>query len=532
MTWLTSWTSRKTWRKTHSKEARALIAATQKLVVSNVGNVGTAHGVSLYFPGENRELFETYDEMGRASSQEERSVDEGGGSRGLGMLSDTYDEFVDKYTGEWLESTKVDWKLAEPRQGEDGPTLALTDEQVDSFVSASYTLMRENDAGRYTVITSDVEVPLSDDGVVAAPKDPLVICSKTDLHRAVPGWFTQVEHSEDSSTYVNRSLYLSPAGDFRDFDITTDPRVNVAVQVDEKTNDVSIQSVAADGGAVSMGGRSTVDVTQYSTLWQMHYGGGGLHVQYDANDDPMPWEEWNETGGFIYSGMPVEDGFGFVAMPASQVMESYAVQIVITDVNGNRHATSPISLRTDGTVASEGRQSKKRTELGAIKYTVFDDHAELTQYEGDDWTVEIPADIEGVPVTSIGEGAFSGARYLDELEIPEGIEDIRASAFTGSGLYTVTLPSTLKHVAPAAFFNMDQLTAFELRGKSSVVSVIDGVLFSADGKTLITYPQAKGTSYAVPEGTETIGYGAFAESGIQEVTFPEGPQDHRTCRIL
>jgi len=508
--------------KTHGKEAKALARATQKLVVSNVGNVSAAHGVSLYFPGENRELFETYDEMGRASSQEERTVDEGGGSRGLDMLSDTYDEFVDKYTGEWLESTKVDWKLAEPQQGEDGPTLKLTDEQVDSFVSASYTLMRESEPGRYFVITSDVEVPLSDDGAVAVPKDPLVICSKTDLHRAVPGWFTQVEHSENSSTYVNHYLFLSPAGALRDFDVTTDPRVNVTVQVDEKTNDVSIQSVAADDGAVNMGGRSTVDVTKYSTLWQMHYGGGGLHVLYDTNDNPMPWEEWNDTGGFMYNGMPVEDGFGFVAMPASQVIESYAVQIVITDVNGNRHATSPISLRTDGAVASEGETVKKRTELGAIKYTVFDDHAELTQYEGDDWTVEIPAEIEGVPVTAIGEGAFSGARYLDELEIPEGIEDIGANAFKGSGLYTVTLPSTLKHVAPAAFFNMEQLTAFSLRGKNGVVSVIDGVLFSADGKTLITYPQAKGTSYVVPQGTEVIGYGSFAQSGIKQVTFPEG----------
>ena len=525
-------------KKSHPKEAEALVAAAEKLVVDHVGNVDTAHGVSLYFPGENRELFETYDELGKAGAKEQSSggdVAEAGdtkesdatagatnaGTRGTGMLSATYDDFVDKYTGEWLESTKVDWTLADPKQTEDGPTLQLSEDQVESFASASYTLLQESTAGRYYVITSEVEVPLESDGSVKAPQDPVVICSKTDLHRAVPGWFAQVESGDDSATYVNRSLYLSPAGNFRDFDATTDARVNVSVQVANETGDVTIESVTTGDEAVSMGGRSTVDVTKYTMLWQMHYGGGMLHVLYDASNNPLPWEEW-ESDGYAYNAMPVEDGFGFVSLPASEVLESYAVQIVVTDVNGNRHATPPISLTVDGTIASEGRKVKRATELGKATYTVFEDHAELSQYEGDDWTVEIPAEVEGVPVTAIGERAFANARYLDELNLPEGIEDIGASAFMGSGLYSITLPSTLKHVAPAAFFSMGQLAEFKLRSKSEAVSVKDGVLFSADGKTLITYPQGKGGTYTVPEGTESLGYGSFAESGIQEVELPEG----------
>ena len=40
--------------------------------------------------------------------------------------------------------------------------------------------------------------------------------------------------------------------------------------------------------------------------------------------------------------------------------------------------------------------------------------------------------------------------------------------------------------------------------------VVDGVIFSADGKTLIKYPDDKiGEEYTVPEGTEVIGENAF-----------------------
>ena len=51
--------------------------------------------------------------------------------------------------------------------------------------------------------------------------------------------------------------------------------------------------------------------------------------------------------------------------------------------------------------------------------------------------------------------------------------------------------------------------------------VIDGVTFSADGRTLIKYPTDKFyKEYVIPEGTEIIGKKAFAGAQIGEVTFP------------
>ena len=51
--------------------------------------------------------------------------------------------------------------------------------------------------------------------------------------------------------------------------------------------------------------------------------------------------------------------------------------------------------------------------------------------------------------------------------------------------------------------------------------VVDGVIFSADGSTLIKFPTDKFyKEYIIPEGTKIIGKKAFAGAQIGEVTFP------------
>ncbi|WP_279209293.1 leucine-rich repeat protein [Bacteroides nordii] len=51
--------------------------------------------------------------------------------------------------------------------------------------------------------------------------------------------------------------------------------------------------------------------------------------------------------------------------------------------------------------------------------------------------------------------------------------------------------------------------------------VVDGVTFSADGKTLIKYPTDKFyKEYIIPEGTEIIGKKAFVGAWVEKVTLP------------
>ena len=67
----------------------------------------------------------------------------------------------------------------------------------------------------------------------------------------------------------------------------------------------------------------------------------------------------------------------------------------------------------------------------------------------------------------------------------------------------------------------EQLKEISISADNPNYKTVDGVLYSKDGKLLIQYPCAKGEEYAVEEGTEEIGYAAFASSSLKKVTFPE-----------
>ena len=58
-------------------------------------------------------------------------------------------------------------------------------------------------------------------------------------------------------------------------------------------------------------------------------------------------------------------------------------------------------------------------------------------------------------------------------------------------------------------------------------TLVDGVLFSKDQKTLILYPAAKpGSSYTVPKGVTVIGDNAFdSNRNLTEIELPEGLEE-------
>lgn len=110
--------------------------------------------------------------------------------------------------------------------------------------------------------------------------------------------------------------------------------------------------------------------------------------------------------------------------------------------------------------------------------------------------------------------------FISEISF-NNVETIGAYAFANRfSLGAVQLPSTLKEMSPTAFNNCTELTAYRIENNKNFVSV-DGVLFTADKKTLVAYPSNKqDLAYTIPEGTEFINDYAFSNAmNLSDIKF-------------
>ena len=157
-------------------------------------------------------------------------------------------------------------------------------------------------------------------------------------------------------------------------------------------------------------------------------------------------------------------------------------------------------------------------------YTVLEDgSACITRCSlGGDLT--IPDQLDGHPVTMIGERSFDRNQKLEKLTIPEGVTAIGSQAFYWCGnLKEVSIPYSLDTMGVNPFDMCSSLTTFNIPKDHPVFEVKSGVLFNKAEKTLICYPQTrKGSSYSVPNGTLHIGDSAFCTGNefLKSVSFP------------
>lgn len=205
----------------------------------------------------------------------------------------------------------------------------------------------------------------------------------------------------------------------------------------------------------------------------------------------------------------------------------------------------------------------------ALDYLTFDKSTgtitACSKTEGD---IEIPAEIDGVAVTKIGESAFDSSKLtnitlpdsiteigayafsrnnnlthinlpnnlksigqdafwcaynLEIPQIPEGLTSIGAGAFSSCyALRTVELPASLEEIGNQAFMGCGSVE-FTVNENNQSFSATDGVLFNKDKTELVSYAKDKiQPVYTVPNGVTSINDSAFEATKITEINLPSG----------
>ena len=145
--------------------------------------------------------------------------------------------------------------------------------------------------------------------------------------------------------------------------------------------------------------------------------------------------------------------------------------------------------------------------------------------------IDIPAEIAGVTITSIGGSAFSGCKNITSVIIPDSVTSIGSYAFYGcSGLTSITIPDSVTSIGSSAFFGCSGLTSVTIG--NSVTSISKEVFYNCSGLTSVTignsvtsigssafYNCSELTSVTIPDSVTSIGSSAFFGcSGLTSVT--------------
>ena len=90
-----------------------------------------------------------------------------------------------------------------------------------------------------------------------------------------------------------------------------------------------------------------------------------------------------------------------------------------------------IETENDTSEEYQEESSVQNVTAGDYTYSMSSGKITITKYNGTEEIVEIPAEIDGVPVTRIGTRAFQNCTTIKQLTIPDGVTAINTGAFRG-----------------------------------------------------------------------------------------------------
>jgi len=148
-----------------------------------------------------------------------------------------------------------------------------------------------------------------------------------------------------------------------------------------------------------------------------------------------------------------------------------------TPSSNNTTATAQPST-TDASGTNGVAKRQQPTAASPVKDFPCVDNADntvtITNYAGSGGAVIIPAEINGKPVTSIGDSAFSFSKAyakITTVSIPDGVTSIAGDAFNGcSGLTIVTIPaSVVEFSGNRTFEGCSSLKAIYFKGNAPTI---------------------------------------------------------------
>ena len=187
-----------------------------------------------------------------------------------------------------------------------------------------------------------------------------------------------------------------------------------------------------------------------------------------------------------------------------------------------------------------GTTFKTRFDLG---FCSFDDKMAYYEYKPGELMVlvsfasvsslSVPAEVNGKKVTSLGASCFHGMDGLEEVILPDGLEEMVNSCFDGcTSLVSINIPSSVKTIGGSVFWGCSSLKSIEL--PEGIDTIANAVFIRCRSLEQVNIPSSVVTieslafsgcyslsKITLPEGLKKIEEYAFSYcSSLEEIFIP------------
>ena len=155
---------------------------------------------------------------------------------------------------------------------------------------------------------------------------------------------------------------------------------------------------------------------------------------------------------------------------------------------------------------------------GDYKYVVQDDDTvKIIAYLGKETTVNIPSEIDGKTVSSLGFGLFSSSIKTHTVVVPDCVVSMDG-VLAMSGVKNVRIGAGVEKIRSNEFYSVEKISVSE---NNPNFASVDGVLYDNAKKKLICVPTGREyDTFRIPEGVEVIGDNAIVDVSMSSLVIP------------